>query len=141
VDLLMYAKIVGMHSSVVILHSGYELITILLGMVGALGFLATGYAVIRTNLTSQTIRNLELNNAALQERIQLIEDSSERLKLENLELRTQNTKQAQEIAWLTNQVTGASAIATLESVVTAHHTEVTQRLDDIDKNVRERTIT
>lgn len=127
--------VVGVHVLVSHTATGYELVAIVLGVIGALGFLATGYAVIRTNLTSQTISNLEKNNTSLHERVQLVEDSNATLKAENVELKGQNAKQAEEISWLTDQVTGATAIAKLSELIVTHHTEVTHLLGDIVRQV------
>lgn len=116
--------------------ASYDIIRIGLGVIGGLGFLATGYAVIRTNLSSQTISNLEKNNSALHERVELIEKSGEVLKKENGGLMAQNAQQAQEISWLEDQVTGASAVAELTKLVIQHHADMSYRLDEIRRDIQ-----
>lgn len=119
-----------------------EVVGIILGVFAILSAVASVAAFFKANLSQKIIETLKESNAALTERVRILEDESTRdkaqiraLVAENAALQTyvSGTEAVKELALVVGQADKArttehhdilAAIQTLPVIVTAHHEEV-----------------
>jgi hypothetical protein len=111
-------------------------LTILAGLAALLVVLAAAVAYYRASYARATIETLRDSNAALTDRVIVLEASETRLTAEN-------TAQKQELVNLRTYVSGTEAVHALGTKVDAYHQELTthrrdlvDRLDVIARSLR-----
>lgn len=113
-----------------------SLIAVIGGLFGIVGLLGSAIAILRANIVKGTLELYRENDNALRGRIDTLE--SERTELEK-----QVSRQGGEIAGLKEErgvlrdlATGASAVAELGEIITAHHGEVVSLLTKLTEERR-----
>lgn len=99
-----------------------------LGLAGMAGFVL---AYLNASRTKATIELYRTDNDALRGRVQTLEENKQRLEATLKEHEIKIGTQARTIAVLSDQVTGASAVAQLERTIIAQHTSVLEGLDRV----------
>lgn len=94
-----------------------------------LGVLALAVAYYRASYAKATIATLKDSNAALTERVEILEDQAERCNKELDRVTAENTN-------LKSYVAGTEAIALLRQTIENQHHELMQRLDEARQHPR-----